>query len=187
MSFSSYSNGKPNPKPLSPSDRNSFAYPTMKDRVPVIICKVIDLLYRDRACLDLTDPDDIKNIIENMSRLRYEMLTDKPLQPITDGSSDSKVWNEFLLRLKQENEGYDPTWFGTRWLSVECFVYRRLLESMRTSSELANYDFFGKQKREAFYGSLSAITNMLKVRDTWNDLDKSKLLGLLKLSLWGNK
>ena len=29
------------PKPLSGSDRNSFAYPTLKDRVPVIICKVI--------------------------------------------------------------------------------------------------------------------------------------------------
>ena len=28
------------PKPLSGSDRNSFAFPTLKDRVPVIICKV---------------------------------------------------------------------------------------------------------------------------------------------------
>ncbi len=28
------------PKPLSGSDTNSFAFPTLKDRVPVIICKV---------------------------------------------------------------------------------------------------------------------------------------------------
>ena len=148
------SNGKPIPKPLSPKDKDSFAFPTMKDRVPVIICKVIDLLYRDRASLNLTQPDDLKNVIEGMSKLRYEIVTNKKLSPITDGSSDAEVWNEFLTRLKEENENQDPTWFGSRWLSVECFVYRRLLESMKQSSELATYDFFAKQKREAFYGSL---------------------------------
>ena len=127
------------------------------------------------------------DVIENMSRLRYEMLTNKPLQAITDGFNDAKVWNDFLEKLKQENEGKDPTWFNTRWLTVECFVYRRLLEAMRKSTELANYDFFGKQKREAFYGSIAAISNLLKVRDTWENQDKSKLRGLIKLSLWGNK
>ena len=28
-------NGNAPPPPLTPSDRNSFAYPTMKDRVPI--------------------------------------------------------------------------------------------------------------------------------------------------------
>ena len=77
--------------------------------------------------------------------------------------------------------------FGSRWLSVECFVYRRLLEAFRMSSDLASFDFFAKQKHEAFYLSLDAITNLLIVRDSWNDNDVSKLGGLLKLSLWGNK
>ena len=77
--------------------------------------------------------------------------------------------------------------FGSRWLSVECFVYRRLLEAFRMSPDLATYDFFAKQKHEAFYHSLDAITNLLTARDTWNDNDVSKLSGLLKLSLWGNK
>lgn len=53
----SYSNGKPTPKPLSPSNKNSFAYPTMKDRVPVIICKVVDLLYRNRSEYNMKQPD----------------------------------------------------------------------------------------------------------------------------------
>ena len=44
------------------SDKNSFAYPTMKDRVPVIICKVVDLLYRDRASLNLSQPNDLKGM-----------------------------------------------------------------------------------------------------------------------------
>jgi len=54
--------------------------------------------------------------------------------------------------------------FGTRWLSVECLVYRRLLEAMRESPELAEYDFFGKQKREAFYSSLRAISSLITTR-----------------------
>ena len=28
------------PRPLTAADRNSFAFPTIKDRVPVILCKV---------------------------------------------------------------------------------------------------------------------------------------------------
>ena len=33
----------------------------------------------------------------------------------------------------------------------------------------------------------AAISNLLKSRDTWQENDPSKLLGLLKISLWGNK
>ena len=67
--------------------------------------------------------------------------------------------------------------FNTRWLSVECFVYRRLLEAMRKSTDLATFDFFGKQKKEAFYGSLKAICNLLIARDSWVSKDLSKLEG----------
>lgn len=190
----SQSNGKPTPKPLSPSNKNSFAYPTMKDRVPVIICKVVDLLYRDRTTLNMKQPDDLKAVIEDMSRLRYELLTNKPLLPITDDRTDAKVWNDFLSFLKEESDGgQNPTWFGARWLAAECFVYRRLLESVRkNSTELADFDFFAKQKRESFYGSLKAVSNLLATRDTWpttteKTAEKSKLIGLIKISLWGNK
>ena len=104
-------NGHPVPRPLTPSDKDSFAYPTMKDRVPVIICKVVDLLYRDRVHLNLSEPDLLKDIIEEMSRLRYEMLTNKPLQKINDGRKDAEVWNQFLEKLRIENNGQPPTWY----------------------------------------------------------------------------
>ena len=32
------------PKALSASDKNSFAYPSLKDRLPIIICKVTHYL-----------------------------------------------------------------------------------------------------------------------------------------------
>ena len=102
-------NGNSLPPPLTPSDKKSFAYPTMKDRVPVIICKIIDLLYRDRANLKV-NPDQIKAVIEKMSKLRYEMQTNKPLLYIEDEGSDTCVWNEFLVMLKVENNNTDPTW-----------------------------------------------------------------------------
>ncbi len=178
------------PPPLTASDQNSFAFPTMKDRVPVIICKVVDLLYRDRINLNLSHPDELKEAIEEMSRLRYELSTNKPIGPIEDTGSDFQVWNDFLQgRLTKENGGAAPTWFGTRWLSAECFVYRRLLQSMRKSRDLHDFDFFGKQKKEAFYGSLRAISSLLSTRDLWSSCNKdlSKVQGLLKISLWANK
>jgi hypothetical protein len=180
------------PVPLSAKFTDSFAYPTMRDRVPVIICKVIDLLHRDRIALNLKDPEQFKKVLEKMSKLRYEMQTNKPIKPIEDCGNDADTWNLFLQRLQDENGGIQPTWFGTRWLSAECFVYRRLLEAMRSSSELSEFDFFAKQKREAFYGSIQAVTTLLNTRDSWSDNNdgqmlKCKLVKLLKISLWGNK
>lgn len=79
--------------------------------------------------------------------------------------------------------------YMVQYAMVKCrmLCYRRLLESMRKSADLANFDFFGKQKKEAFYGSLKAICNLLIARDSWPLKDLSKLEGLLKISLWGNK
>jgi len=185
--MASCANGRGVPEPLTPKDKNSFAYPTMKDRVPIIICKVIDLLYRDRINLKLSKPDELKDVIGLMSKLRQEMMTNKPLCKIEDNGIDAHLWNEYLERLKAENNEESVRWYNTRWLSVECFVYRRLLEAMRKSADLGTFDFFGKQKCEAFYGSLKAICNLLIARDSWPLKDPSKVEGLIKISLWGNK
>ena len=54
------------PKALSASDRESFAYPTLKDRVPIILCKVIDLLHRQRLPLGIKDTNALKAVIEKI-------------------------------------------------------------------------------------------------------------------------
>jgi len=56
---------KPPPPYLSGRYKDSFAYPTLKDRVPTIICKVIDLLHRQRRVLE-QDQNTLKNCIEKM-------------------------------------------------------------------------------------------------------------------------
>lgn len=56
------------PAPLSAQNRESFAFPTMKDRVPIILCKVIDLLHRERLPLGIKDTKALKDVIENMVR-----------------------------------------------------------------------------------------------------------------------
>ena len=58
---------------------------------------------------------------------------------------------------------------------------------MQISPDLKDFDFFGKQKREAFYSSKTAISNLIKARDSWSLRDEAKIQGLLKISLWGNK
>ena len=45
-----------------------------------------------------------------MSKLRYEMMTNKPISKIQDNASDAHVWNDFLERLKAENNDEPPTW-----------------------------------------------------------------------------
>ena len=54
------------PAALSAKNTDSFAYPTMKDRVPIILCKVIDLLHRERLPLGIKDTKALKAVIEKM-------------------------------------------------------------------------------------------------------------------------
>ena len=61
-------NGHKIPEALTPANKDSFAYPTIKDRVPIIICKVIDLLHRQRLQLALKDNNALKQVLELMVR-----------------------------------------------------------------------------------------------------------------------
>jgi len=57
---------------LSGRYKDSFAYPTLKDRVPIIICKVIDLLHRHRRQLEPEqDQNSLKACIEKMVSVMF--------------------------------------------------------------------------------------------------------------------
>jgi hypothetical protein len=122
----------PAPAPLSGRDRQSFAFPTLKERVPVIICKVIDHLHRTRNARTEEQRHDIKDAVQkmvgkcfcrisslllqwfclNQAQLRYELQTNKPMKYIVDGLEDNGVWNAYLDSETRDNDGVPPKWYG---------------------------------------------------------------------------
>ena len=77
------------PPPLSGQVVNSFAYLTIKDRLPVILTKVIDDICRNRKRiideLGVDAGEDIATIAGAVSKLKYEMQTDKPIALLQGG------------------------------------------------------------------------------------------------------
>ena len=137
--------------PLSAKYKDTFAYPTIKDRCPVILCKVIDHLHRQRNniaryteyrvlskgnfnkfCFSRDHGQDagegLYKVVEELSKLRYEMLTDKPITAITDEAGNAQVWNDYLEQQRKLEER--PSWFTSCWMWVECYMYRRMLQSL---------------------------------------------------------
>lgn len=71
---------------LSGSDRDSFGYATIQSRLPVIVSKIVDDVYRAYNGLSDADPlkpqkeKEAKGIIEAIGGLRYELQRDKPFR-----------------------------------------------------------------------------------------------------------
>lgn len=72
-----------------------------------------------------------KHAISQLSKLRNELQTDKPILALTDGRQDAETWNDYLQRhvTLQGDEG-SVSWFKSPWLYVECYMYRRIQEAV---------------------------------------------------------
>lgn len=72
-----------------------------------------------------------KTAISFLSKLRNELLTDKPVLSLTDNAEDSEAWNEYMRRQQDLMEdGSTVSWFKSPWLYVECYMYRRIQEAL---------------------------------------------------------
>jgi len=183
--------------PLSAKYKTTFAYPTIKDRCPTILCRVIDHLYRERQHIgrDLGEEaqEGLKKVVEKLSQLRYEMQTDKPISSLEDDIGNKHVWNEYLDMRKIE-EGGVCSWYKSAWMWVECYMYRRVFSALHQVPQLRGFDYFQSQKQEGFMGSLAPmqlLADWLLVNCSFNDNQESNLekifRQLLQVSLWGNK
>lgn len=186
---------------LSAKYKTSFAYPTIKDRCPIILCKIIDQLYRDRINIGRDHGNEaqegLKSIIEQLSKLRYEMQTDKEISPLLDNHESSKVWNNYLEN--EKSAGLGSTWFSAAWMWVECYMYRRIQQSFTEISPLRNFDFFKNLKEQGFQESLLSMEQLAEwflQRVCRREDNDSSATGsqaedlfhvLLQISLWGNK
>lgn len=186
----------PLPPPLSAKFQSSFAYKTIRDRLPIILTRVIDALFRARMEIERRQGaearEESKQIVGRLSKLRNELVTDKPFLRIKDDFQDAPQWNAVLDDYVLQH-GMEPRWFEAPWLYAECYFYRRIFEAFQLSRLLRGYDPFAKQKREALYESLEAVRTLAEFvrKNTHQGASLETLqptvLRLLEVSLWGNR
>lgn len=112
--------------------------------------------------------EELKGIIGELSELRYQMQTDKPMDPITCGP-DVQQWNA-VFEVYRKELGTEPSWFSVSWLFSECFMYRKIADIIQrrlisglllsakdsfcffcfSSSLLKDLDPFAIQKEESY-------------------------------------
>ncbi|XP_075066312.1 damage-control phosphatase ARMT1 [Mixophyes fleayi] len=188
------------PDSLSAKFEGSFAYFTVKDRLPQILTKVIDTVHRNKnKFLEEYGVEGIeaeKKAISFFSKLRNEMQTDKPILPLTDDQPDTHIWNRYLdYQETLLGKGEQPSWFRSPWLYVECYLYRRVQEGLLSSPPICKFDVFREAKNESFFQSqpamLALCTDLHELKRNMESLSRDQsrkeFYRLLQVSLWGNK
>ncbi|XP_061098326.1 damage-control phosphatase ARMT1 [Conger conger] len=188
------------PQSLSAKFVGSFAYLTVRDRLPTILTKVIDTIHRNKNKFFEEHGEEgvqaEKRAISFLSKLRNELQTDKPVLALTDDGEDTDVWNQYLQRqqaLMDEQE--PPSWFKSPWLYVECYMYRRIQESILLNPPICAFDAFREAKTQSYFESQQATmaicTYLQGLNKNRNEFSEEQLLNqfltLLQVSLWGNK
>ncbi|CAB1447012.1 unnamed protein product [Pleuronectes platessa] len=188
------------PPSLSAKVVGSFAYLTIRDRLPTILTKVVDTIHRNKnKFFEEYGEEGIqaeKQTIGLLSKLRNELQTDKPVLALTDSLQDAESWNQYLQRHQGPQGDQDAvSWFQSPWLYVECYMYRRIQEALWLNPPISDYDVFNEAKTQSYFESQQAVmalcTYLGGVNKSKEELSKNQLLDtfnkLLKVSLWGNK
>ncbi|XP_027488453.1 protein-glutamate O-methyltransferase [Corapipo altera] len=188
------------PRDRSAPRGRSFAYFTIKDRLPQILTRVIDTLHRHKN--EFFEEHGEKGVeaekraISFLSKLRNELQTDKPVTPLEDELPDAALWNQYLdYQRNLSNGNGEPSWFQSPWLFVECYMYRRIHAALAQNPPIDNFDVFKEGKAQNFFESQEAVialcTYFQELLKNIKDLDekqlKEELFKLLQVSLWGNK
>ncbi|KAF5277000.1 hypothetical protein FQR65_LT16079 [Abscondita terminalis] len=176
---------------LSGFYKRSFAYYTIKERMPRILTQLIDRLVRHKDKIEedygSDAKDELKIVIGEMSKLKYEIQTNKPMRNIMDNASDASLYNSYLA--KQVN----VTYFTSVWLFAECYMYRRIREIFNLTKSLHSYDPFKVLKEESYQTSNAAMIELSKYllsilkKNSDRENIEQDFIKLLKINLWGNK
>ncbi|XP_006619922.1 damage-control phosphatase ARMT1-like [Apis dorsata] len=182
--------------------KRSFAYVTLKDRLPVILTKIIDTFSRNKENIiekyGENAKEEIKQMIGFISKLKNEIATNKTLKPMrlasNKSNNDAEEWNKYLIK-RTEIEGETPLWFNTLWLYCECYMYRILAQELVLMKYIKTYDPFEQSKQNAFTNSLTSIEILcsyvidvihnkkkLSIMET-----KEEFMKFIKFDLWGNQ
>ncbi|KAJ8705896.1 hypothetical protein PYW07_010673 [Mythimna separata] len=181
--------GAPRLVPLQGTFRKSFAYYSLKERLPVILTKIIDYTSREQAKImknNNATQEDVVSFMRSVTKLKNDLVTNKEYEPLRMENPNAKLWNQWIE--SQENKRY----FLNSWMFTECYVYRRLKEGCELTKTLKEFDYFEEQKKQAFQNNIEIMCLVAdKVVDMANISEKDKrkadFVTLLKICLWANK
>lgn len=164
----------------------------MSERIPVIITNIIDQLTQDKEKIierfGEKSREELKLCIGGISRLKYELQTDKPMTEIPGDGSDEYEWNRLLKEIEPNN-----SYFSAVWLYAECYIYRRLKSIFTETQTLKNFDYFENSKKLELKNSMVTIARVIKSVNEFNATSPSReqvglfFRKLLKVNLWGNR
>ena len=125
--------------------------------------------------------EELKTIVGSLSRLKYQLQTDKEMEVLrrNSNSKDVEVWNSFLQALPSEKN----TFFRSCWLYAECYMYRKIYSFFEQSKTLQTFDYFAKQKNYSLTSSFEIMESLAKSVRKMEHSDRT-LIELLKVSLW---
>lgn len=173
--------------------KKSYAFYTMAMRVPVILTNIIDRLTREKdnivARFGETSRDELKQCIGEISKLKYELQTDKEMRELPGNESDQFEWNKLITKDIVPNN----TYFTAVWLYSECYVYRRLKSIFEETQSLKEFDYFEHSKELELFKSMPAISRVITSVNEFSSVYRTPseiedfFCKLLKQDLWGNR
>lgn len=172
------------PRPLSAKFKGTFAYETVKERLPSLLTRALDTFRREFRHIDSSPgaETEAKQVLASMSELHYLMMTDKPLEPLrATNAHDYKDWMAaFDAEIKKNGH---PHWFSSAWLFVECYLWRLIADFFLRTNVFKHYDPCETQKKESLTGNMASVRQVVHLV---NNKDVSTR-EWLELCLWGNR
>ncbi|KAI6189983.1 Sugar phosphate phosphatase [Aphelenchoides bicaudatus] len=185
------------PRACSGAVRPSFAYSSITDRWPKIITKIIDQMHqhhKESVNKFGTEGDaDVKHIIHNLSRMRYLITTDKPIEPFESDLPNTDKWNSDLKKFQDQLGEKNTTWYKVPWLFTECWMYRWIWQFYQETKHFKEYDPFQIEKEKGYFDSkahliaLATELSELVKKQLDKDTLKTAISRHIQVCLWGNK
>lgn len=164
----------------------------MSIRLPIIITNILDQITREKDVIveryGELSREELKTCLGEISKLKYELQTDKKMHEIPGDESDQYEWNRLLKEIDPNN-----SYFSSIWLYAECYVYRRLKSIFDETQTLKDFDYFDVSKRVELKNSMVTIALVLQSVNEFNASAPSQeqvgvfFRKLLKVNLWGNR
>ncbi|KAI8062256.1 hypothetical protein BC940DRAFT_127964 [Gongronella butleri] len=169
------------------SEIGSFAHDSTVRRWPIIIeTTLADIRQVADGATDPQQKQLALGIADAFEDLKKEIASDAKLRLLRDNDSDVQTWNAHITKYFE-----GTTWFNGSWLFNECYMYRRMRETVSMTPGWTDYDIFNSQKLNTFRGSHASVFDLAVNMDTMLKslpIDGQELVfyELLQVCLWGN-